>query len=55
MENVFETMTEREIYWVDALRIYDGLVGPCHQGIAGPQVADGGAVSNVKSSCEYIE
>jgi len=28
---------------------------PRHHGIARPQVADGGAASNVEGSCEYIE
>ena len=29
--------------------------GPCHHGMARPQVADGGTVSNMECSCEYIE
>jgi hypothetical protein len=29
--------------------------GPCHHGIAFPQLADGGTVSNMERSCEYIE
>ena len=27
-------------------------VGPCHHGIARPQVADGGTASNMEGSCE---
>jgi hypothetical protein len=27
-------------------------VGPCHHGMARPQVADGGTASNMKGSCE---
>ena len=30
-------------------------MGPCHHGMAGPLVADGGTASNVDGSCEYIE
>jgi hypothetical protein len=30
-------------------------VGPCHHGMARPQVADGGTASNMEDSCEYIE
>ena len=29
-------------------------VGPCHDGIARPQVADAGAASDMEDSCEYI-
>ena len=31
------------------------VVGPCHQGKARPQVADGRTASNTEGSCEYIE
>ena len=27
-------------------------VGPCHHGMARPQVADGGTVSDMEGSCE---
>ena len=30
-------------------------VGPCHNGMALPQVADGGTASYVEGGCEYIE
>jgi len=30
-------------------------VGPCHQGMAHPQVADGGTTSHMEGSCKYIE
>jgi hypothetical protein len=30
-------------------------VGPCHYGMAGPQVADGGMASYMEGSCEYFE
>jgi len=30
-------------------------VGPCHHGMASPQVADGGTASNMEGNCEYIE
>jgi len=30
-------------------------VGPCHHGMARPQVADGGRPPNMDSSCEYTE
>jgi hypothetical protein len=30
-------------------------VGPCHHGMARPQVADGGTASRYGGSCEYIE
>ena len=30
-------------------------MGPCHHGVARPQVADGGTPSNVKDSYEYIK
>jgi hypothetical protein len=30
-------------------------MGPCHHGTVQPQVADGGAVSSMEGSCEYIE
>jgi len=29
--------------------------GPCHIGMARPQVADGGTACKMKGSCEYIE
>ena len=29
--------------------------GPCHYGMARPQVADGGTASDMEGSCEYIE
>ena len=31
------------------------FVGPCHHGMARPQVADGGTACNMEGSCEYIE
>jgi hypothetical protein len=31
------------------------FVGPCHHGMALPQVADGGTASDMEGSCEYIE
>ena len=31
------------------------FVGPCHHGIARPQVVDGGTASDTEGSCEYIE
>jgi len=30
-------------------------VGPCHHGMAGPQIAVGGTASSVEDNCEYIE
>jgi hypothetical protein len=30
-------------------------VGPCHHGMARPEVEDGGTASNMEGSCEYIE
>ena len=30
-------------------------MGPCHHGMAGPEVADGGTASNMDGSWEYIE
>jgi hypothetical protein len=30
-------------------------VGPCHHGMAGPEVTDGGTASNMDGSWEYIE
>jgi hypothetical protein len=30
-------------------------VGLCHDGMARPQVADGGTASSMEGSCEYIE
>jgi len=29
--------------------------GPCHNGMARPQVVDGRTASNMEGSCEYIE
>ena len=29
-----------------------GWVGPCHHGMARPQVADGGTASDMEGSCE---
>ena len=31
------------------------VVGPCHHGMARPQVADRGTASFMEGSCEYIE
>ena len=28
------------------------IVGPCHKGMARPQVADGGTASDMEGSCE---
>ena len=30
-------------------------MGPCHNGMARPQVAEGGTASNTEGSCEYTE
>jgi hypothetical protein len=30
-------------------------VGPCHHGMALPQIGDGGTASYMEGSCEYIE
>jgi hypothetical protein len=30
-------------------------MGPCHHGLARPQVAVGGTASSTEGSCEYIE
>jgi len=30
-------------------------VGPCHNSMARPQVADGGTTCNMEGSCKYIE
>ena len=30
-------------------------VGPCHHGMARPQVVEGGTASNMEGNCEYIE
>jgi hypothetical protein len=30
-------------------------VGPCHHGMARPQVADGGTASDTEGNCELIE
>jgi hypothetical protein len=30
-------------------------VGPCHYGMARPQVTDGGTDSSMEGSCEYSE
>ena len=32
--------------------VYAMNVGPCHHGMARPQVADGGTASNTENSCE---
>jgi len=37
------------------LIIYIHVVGPCHHGMARPQVADRGTASDKEGSCEYIE
>jgi hypothetical protein len=34
---------------------YSMNVGPCHHGMARPQVADGGTASDMEGSCEQIE
>ena len=36
------------------LQLFNGsvLVGPCHRGMARPQVADRGTASNKEGSCE---
>ena len=31
---------------------YTSVVGPCHHGMARPQVADRGTASNMEGSCE---
>jgi len=31
------------------------MSGPCHYGMARPQVADGGTASNMEGSLEYFE
>ena len=32
--------------------IFSVFVGPCHHGMARPQVADGGTASDMEGSCE---
>ena len=39
----------------DGLCIYRPCMGPCHHGMARPQVADGGTASDMEGSCECIE
>ena len=34
---------------------YPVFVGPCHHGMARPQVADGGTASGMEGSCEQTE
>jgi hypothetical protein len=31
------------------------IAGPCHHGMARPQVADGGTAYNMEGSCEYTD
>ena len=39
-----------------SVRINEGdEVGPCHHGMARPQVADGGTACSMEGSCGYIE
>jgi len=40
-----------EVYLKTAM----SYVGPCHNGMSRPQVADGGTASDMEGSCEYIE
>ena len=57
------TLKYREMYWLmgrySALSVYNKLilyqpvlVGPCHHGMARPQVADRGTASDKEGSCE---
>ena len=41
--------------FLDLNRVSPVFVGPCHHGMARPQVADGGTASDMEGSCEYIE
>jgi ribosomal protein RSM22 (predicted rRNA methylase) len=37
------------------MRYITQSISPCHHGMACPQVLDGGMVSIMEGSCEYIE
>ena len=39
----------------DRISLSSHVVGPCHHGMARPQVADRGTASDKQGSCEYIE
>jgi hypothetical protein len=41
-----------EQYGVRNFKVCVMYVGPCHHGMARPQVADGGTTSDMEGSCE---
>jgi hypothetical protein len=45
---------DRELarYKLDLVGVQAMNVGPCHHGMARPQVADGGTASDMEGSCE---
>jgi hypothetical protein len=40
------------IIQLEIFYVYETNVGPCHHGMASPQVAEGGTASYMKGSCE---
>jgi hypothetical protein len=51
----FRPRTPRSVHIYFSIYSCGWAVGPCRQGMARPQVADGGKASNVEGNCEYIE
>ena len=41
-----------DCFWLFLYMYSSVFVGPCHHGMARPQVADGGTASDMEGSCE---
>jgi len=46
------TVRYNTMYYYDVIGYSSVLVGPCHHGMARPQVVDKGKASNKEGSCE---
>ena len=49
------TYNEEVILNMNYVEFIPCSAGTCHHGMGGSPVADGGNVSNIEGSCEYVE
>jgi hypothetical protein len=56
LQVVCDSLTHTTNYWLEEYFMVSSYlsmnVGPCHNGMARPRVADGGTASNMEGSCE---
>ena len=49
---IFYELSNKKLYLFVTFSFHAIVVGPCHHGMARPQVADRGTASNMEGSCE---